>query len=297
MTGIIAVNGIVHKSSEACISALDRGFLFGDNVFEVFVCFNDIVLDIPQHLQRLRSSAEALKIEVPWKDEELSFELTALAKQLNQKKGYLRLVVTRGEGIGIAIPPDCRPNKIVYAFPAQEPPAEYYTKGIKLKLKHSQSSFRGEMSKTGNYLSSIVAMQDALNSGFHDILWCNALGEITEASTANIFFIGREGDDVLIQTPSTYSGILKGITRTTILSILEEAGIRCTQEVISHEELPKYDEAFVCSTVKGLIPIQQIEGHKLHTCRKNSVFNQISRLYQAQLSQKLDLKGSPSQMS
>ena len=117
-------------------------------------------------------------------------------------------------------------------------------------------------------------------SGFDDVIWCNSESEITESTTANLFFIGRHGDLVEISTPSLRSGILKGITRETILTLLNSAKIPARELIVYKDELPRFDEAFCCSTVKGLIPITKIDKHQLHTLRANSTFRHINRLFQ-----------------
>ncbi|NRA43674.1 MAG: aminotransferase class IV [Oligoflexales bacterium] len=281
MDGIIAVNGEYFDPKSASIPALDRGFLFGDNVFEVFVGFKDKVLDLGPHLSRLRQSAELLHLPIPWSDEELKFELLSLAERLDMPKIYLRLVVTRGSGVGLELPNPCVPHKIIYGLPANSLPEKVYREGVRLRLFELPHTERTAMAKTGNYLRSILAMEKAKKEGFSDVMWNNSAGEITEASTANIFFIGRQGDYVTVTTPSVKSGILKGITRATVLSLLQKARIPVEESIIYKDELAKYDEAFLCSTVKGLVPLAQINSHQFHTVRNNSIFKHINRLYQS----------------
>ena len=281
MDGIIAVNGEYFDPKSASIPALDRGFLFGDNVFEVFVGFKGKVLDVAPHLSRLRQSAELLQLPIPWSDDELKFELLSLAERLDVPKVYLRLVVTRGSGVGLEFPDPCIPHKILYGLPANPLPDNIYKEGVRLRLFELPHTERTAIAKTGNYLRSILAMEKAKKEGYSDVMWSNSAGEITEASTANIFFIGRQGDYVSVTTPSVQSGILKGITRATVLSLLQRARIPVEESIIYKDELAKYDEAFLCSTVKGLVPLSQINSHKFHTVRKNSVFKHINRLYQS----------------
>ena len=281
MDGIIAVNGEYFDPKSASIPAMDRGFLFGDNVFEVFVGFKGKVLDLGPHLRRLRESAEMLQLPIPWTDEELKFEILSLAERLNMPKIYLRLVVTRGSGVGLEFPKPCVPHKIIYGLAASLLPEKVYQDGVRLRLFELPLTERTAVAKTGNYLRSILAMEKAKKEGYSDVMWCNSAGEITEASTANIFFIGRQGDYVSVTTPSVQSGILKGITRATVLSLLKKAKIPVEESIVYKEELAKYDEAFLCSTVKGLIPLVQINNHQFHTVRKNSIFKHIGRLYQS----------------
>jgi branched-subunit amino acid aminotransferase/4-amino-4-deoxychorismate lyase len=298
MNGLISVNNIVTLPEKARISPLDRGFLFSDQVFEALVSFGHTILDISHHLQRLRDSAEEFDIKIPWSDEELKFELQHLVEQVNAPKINLRLVVTRGTGMGLNIPTAMTPNKIIYATPARLEDPKIYNTGIGLKRKRLPYVDRGAHPKTGNYLRSILGLRDAKAEGYDDVVWSNSEGELTEASTANIFLIGRIGDEVEICTPSISSGILEGITRATIIRLLTNAGIRVSQEIVFIDELPRFDEAFVCSTIRGLVPINRIDKHILHSCRPTAVFRKIESLFltwiQSQLGQRVDWNtGSP----
>src|SRR5690606_30973975 len=98
---LISVNGEIQPAEKAKVSALDRGFLFGDNIFETLVGFHGRILDVSPHLARLRQSAEDLLIDIPWSDEALQFEMESLAAEVAEPKIFIRLVVTRGEGLGL----------------------------------------------------------------------------------------------------------------------------------------------------------------------------------------------------
>lgn len=279
MNGLISINGHISKPEEAKISVFDRGFQFGDSIFEVMVGFHGIILETKEHLERLRSSADKVGIPIPWSNAELESELKELSQKLKSPKNYFRLVITRGISQGIGQELSSTPNKIIYALEAQPVPERFLREGIKLKRKNSIEHNRNEHAKTSNYLNSIVAIEQAKKEGFDDILWTNIDGEITEASTANVFFIGRQGDLVEIVTPPARSGLLKGITRSRVISLLTQAKIRSDEMIISQDELARFDEAFICSTVKGLIPVKQIDKKTFHTTRTNSVFKHINRLY------------------
>ncbi len=279
MSGLVSVNGKITSPELAAVPALDRGFLFGDNVFEVFVCFGDQVLDMKPHLSRLRASAESLRMTIPWSDDELEFELNTLSEQVSESKKYLRLVVTRGEGLGLRIPANAKPNRFIYCFPAAVEKPEVYKEGFALRKSLKSGGERGAAAKTGNYLSSILAMEKAESEGFNDILWSNSDGELTEASTANIFFMSRAGDNIEFITPAAHSGILLGITRGTMIDLMRGAGIPVKEEIVFADEIPRFDEAFLCSTVRGLVPVNRIDRHKMHSARNGSVFRHIERLF------------------
>ncbi len=279
MEGLIAINGNITAPDAAVVPAMDRGLLYGDGVFEVFVAFADKILDLEQHLTRLRSSAAALEFEIPWSDAELTFELEELVRRVQAPKKYIRLAVTRGSGLSLKLPAGGRPNKYVYCLPANVESAKVYREGLSLKRMIKAGATRGAAPKTGNYLTSVLGVAKAQKEGFDEILWTNAEGEVTEAATANIFFLSRQGDQVHFVTPPAQSGILLGITRATLIDLMRNAGIPVHEQMIFADELPRFDEAFLCSTVRGLVPVAAIDKHRLHSAREGSVFRQIERLY------------------
>lgn len=216
---------------------------------------------------------------VPWSDTELAFELTTLAEQLAAAKAYIRLVFTRGDGLGLRPPPGAKPRRIVYAFPAPLEAAKTYGDGIALKRAVKPGAMRGAAPKTANYLETILALERAQSEGFDDVLWSNADAEVTEAASANVFFVARQGDLVEFVTPPAHSGLLLGITRETIIRLLGNAKIPVHEQIVHADELPRFDEAFVCSTVRGLVPVNRIDKHKLHTARAGAVFRHVERLF------------------
>lgn len=279
MPSYISVNGHISTPAAARISPLDRGFLFGDNVFEVIVCFHGQTLDLNDHLERLRKSAAMIDLEIPFPNEQLKFEIESLCEMLNTKKGYIRLVVTRGEGLGLKTKAPFTPNRVIYAMETKPENPDIFAHGMKAAVRQQSFTERGASAKTGNYLKSITELKKVSEQGFEDLIWVNAEGEVTEATTSNIFFIGREGDLVEIATPHAQSGILLGITRKRIISLLTKAQIKVTERPILREEIAGFDEAFLCSTVRGLVPLSQIGRHKLHTARDKAVFRHIERLF------------------
>jgi branched-subunit amino acid aminotransferase/4-amino-4-deoxychorismate lyase len=279
MNGLVSVNGKISAPQDAVVPALDRGFLFSDAVFEGLVGFHDKLLDAPRHLARLRDSAEAMGLTVPWSDAELAFEMQARMDQVPGAKKNVRLVVTRGNGLGLGVSAAMKPNKVIYCFETAAASRKAYDEGFALKRLVKPGATRGAAPKTANYQQSILAVQRAEAEGFADILWTNAESEVTESSIANVFLIARQGDLVEIVTPPAASGILLGITRDTLIKLLGRASIPVREQVVFADELARFDEAFLCSTVRGLVPVNRIDRHKLFTLRPNSVYRHIERLF------------------
>lgn len=286
-TGKISVNGHITAPEDAVISATDRGFLLGDMIFEVLVAYGQTIIGLDAHLARLREGAERIGLELTLSDAELKFEMQSLVELTAYPKSYLRLTITRGNGAGVRPHAGTPPSRVIHCYPAPEIPSRLEAEGLKITLRHQNYTRREALIKTANYLDSISQLVTLKDGGFDDVLWCNSEGELTETSSANVFLLGRMGDLVEIATPGSYSGLLEGITRGRIITLLENANIPVTVRTIYHEEIPRFDEGFVCSSVRGLIPIAQIDGHKLHSARKTSTFRHILRLYQSWLAAEL----------
>ncbi len=276
MSGLISINGRITPIASAGIPAEDRGFAYGDGVFETFVAFHGQCIAKEMHYARLREGCETLGIAIPWNDLEFDFEIDEMLRQVSAPKAVIRIVVTRGSGLGLIPKKGMIPNKYIYVMSTD---GVARADGLRLEAKKNSGITREPQAKGLCYASSIKAMMQAEKRGVDDILWMNGEDEITESSSANIFFIGRQGDLVDIHTPSSYSGLLEGITRKIILELLGRAKIKAEETVIYYDELARYDEAFLCSSVKGLVPIKLIDNHVLHTLKGNSVFRKIEQLF------------------
>lgn len=279
MDGIVSINGRVQPLAQAKISVLDRGFLFGDGIFEVLVGFNKKLIALEKHLTRLRYSGKSINLELPWSDEEMGKEVLDVYSRTEYPKSYVRIGVTRGEGLGI-VPGNSSYNKLIYILPSQPSPAHFYNEGICVKTESKQSTVRGPSIKNPFYLPSIVKMID-IKDEYDDVLWVNPEQEITEAATSNVFFVGREGHASFVETPALDSGLLGGITRQIVIELLRENGVEVRERTILLEELAGFDEAFLTSTIRGLVPIRRIDDKKFESTRATALFHKISAIFQA----------------
>ncbi len=283
MSSYVMINGHIHPEMQAVLPALDRGFLYGDCIYEVFAAKDGVLIDFESHIERLRRSAQIHEIPVPWSNEVLRFDIDHMLSIEPSEYAHIRLVVSRGIG-GPLIPlGPMKPERYLYyksiPFPQYLPDME----GVKLKTRRHPAHQREDVAKTNNYLSAISQTMLAAKEGYDDVLWMSPDGELTECAAANVFFLSRTGDLVEIATAPVASGILPGVTRSRIIELLTQAKIPVTERVVTIEELPRFDEAFVSSSVRLLRPVSLIDKHKLHSCRKNAIFWHIHRLYNSWL--------------
>jgi len=279
----MTVNSIYYASingrpvSEGHSLPLDhRALWYGDGVFETMAIREGILLKPQLHLDRLRIHADRAAIEVPWDDDFLLKEMTSAVMSINPENAVLRLMIFR-EG-GLSLQEDGTTGRLMLITNAPQIPDAIYKTGIKIKSKAIFPSNQPSR-KSLNWSDTIIELRRISAHGYHDLLWHQAEQGILEASAANIFLLGRHGDLVEIATPPINDQIIAGTTRQVLINLLNSAKIPVTIRPIAIEELPRFDEAFLTSTIKGIVPIAFIDKKQFYTTRPNATFHHIKRLY------------------
>lgn len=264
MNLLVNVNGEI--APIASIPVLDRGFLYGDSVYEVVRTFNGKPFALQEHLDRLRQSAAYCYLEVPWSDAQIGTEVDKTLRQANFAEAYIRIVVTRGAEPEISLQPgpEIQPSLIIIVKAIAPEPA-LNPKGTHLcllpRLRNDQQAL-SPAAKTGNYLNNILAQMEATQQGADDALMLNARGELTEATTSNLWLVEKG----VVRTPAVETGILHGITRYFLLQILREHQIPHEEAVLKPESLWTAEEGFLSSSVRLIMPIAKIDDYRLPQC-------------------------------
>lgn len=256
----------------------DRGFRFGWRVMTTMLAVESKLIDFDWHIERLVAHAELMGLAQGIRADVMRFELESLLQGSKRAACRIYLTADRG-GIKEAITTVER-----WVHVEELPPAVSSTTGLKLQPQVEAGWSRGSKLKTGFYTHALPALPRAQAQGFDDILWCNSDHELAEVTTANIFLIGRDGDLVEIATPPESSGVLSGITKRRLIQLLTASKIPVTERVIYKEEIPRFDEAFITSSLAGPVPVAAIGNHKLQTMRPTAVFSHIQRLWNTWLS-------------
>lgn len=262
-------------SSLACIPLNSRALWYGDGVFETIATIDGLPLKPEMHLERLRLGAAACDLEVPWSDDTLLKEIYQASQHVSGR-GILRFMIYRGGSLGLHAQGPT--ERLIYIEPYNQRSDQELMEGVSLKLK-STSKNSLKTRKSLDWSDTIIELRRVARQQFSDILWHDPDTGILEASSSNVFFLGREGDLVEIATPPLNSGILPGTTRAVLIELLSSAKIPVTERQIYPDEIPRFDECFLTSSIKGLTPVTKLNQQTFYTLRKNSTFHHINRLY------------------
>lgn len=287
-------NGRLHAATEPSLSPLDRGFLYGDAIYEVWRTYHSVVFAWHEHWARLESSARALHLSLPWSSETLFREVhrtvTAYRVDASGAAGeevYIRLQISRGIGaIGLDIALADQPEFVLLVQPCPRIAAEKLQSGLVLsiatELRRNPVDSLSPGWKTGNYLNNILCLREARTRGADEVVILNHAGEVTEAAVSNVGFI-RDGELI---TPPLASGILRGITRSLLLDrIAPAAGVAVHEIAIRPEDLPGMQECFLLSSTKDITPVVAIDrtrfavGPETVTTRLKAQFASYAREY------------------
>lgn len=257
---LVYIDGRLVPESEARVSVLDHGFLYGDGVFEGIRVYGGRIFRFHEHLDRLWNSARVLRLSIPWSREEVE-QATIETLQANElTDAYIRLIVSRGVG-DLGLDPDhCpKPSLIIITRGIQIYPEEMYRKGLRVitsSVRRTSGAALPPQAKTMNYLNNIMGKIEAKNSGFIEAIMLNSEGFVVEGTSDNLF-IFRENQ---LLTPDIHSGALPGITRGVVIDLAREQGIEVDTPLITKFDLYTSDECFLTGTAAEVIPVVEIDG-------------------------------------
>jgi len=260
------IDGALRSLDEAQISAFDRGFQLGDGVFETLRARRGRVTEVEAHLGRLRHSAGGLEIPLPPDATETiarGIDEVLAAEELNGPDGdaAIRITVSRGTYFGRGLlPPDEAPPPtiVIQAWPVAPPPPGHLDAGLHLatsRVRRDPSSPLAAL-KTTSRADYVYARLEARKAGADDALFLTTDGHLSEATSANLFLIRG----IELATPSLSAAILPGTTRDWILGWAARVGLHANEALLLPEDLATADEAFLSSSVAGILPVTRFDG-------------------------------------
>lgn len=284
MTTRVSIDGVIHDEKTAVVPVFDRGFLYGDSVFETLRTSGGKPVDGARHLERLARSAASLGF-APTPTEVVARELDAALAAAAHPESYVRVMLTRGEGpAGLDPALVGAPRRVIIVQPLHLPAPEVYERGVRAvvaALERVSARALDPSVKSGNYLNSILAVAEARARGADEAILCNPAGAIAEAAAANVFVV-RAGR---VQTPPLTAGILPGITRRRVLELCAQAGLAADEVDLAPEALRGADEAFLTSSIRGLVPVTTVDDRAVGSGRPGPVTLELRRRYDAFLAE------------
>jgi branched-chain amino acid aminotransferase len=267
------VDGELHAAAGPHLSVFDRGFQLGDGLFETLRARGGRVTELAEHAARLRRSAGGLAIALPDDIEDrLADGIAALlaAEGLDGPDGdaSIRVTVSRGPWAsrGLLPPASVRltATVVIQAWPVVPPPADHLERGLALVASAVRRDPANPIVtlKTTSRADYVYARLEARRAGAEDAVFLTLTGHLSEGTTANIFLVRTGADGVTeLATPALDCAILPGTTRSWLLRWAAGAGLRPVEGWLTPDELAAADEAFLSSSVAGVLPVTRFNGH------------------------------------
>lgn len=255
------IDGRFIPFGEPCLAAGERGFLYGDGLFETVRLYGARPFAWERHAARLAEGCRVLGI--PYPEREIAAGLEAVLGAGDDNAGSLRLTVTRGANPpgarGMLPHPGMRPTVVITARPGEPYPAEAYRSGqravtVSWPRNHLSPIVR---LKSLNYLENILGRQEAAAAGADEGIFFNLRGELAEGTTSNVFLVFGDGR---IATPPAESGLLPGIARSIALALGSGLGLAAGEQVITRREFDRAREAFLTNSLLGVMPLVSCDG-------------------------------------
>ncbi len=262
---LINMNGRMVPKEEARISVFDHGLLYGDGVFEGIRIYSGNIFKLKEHIDRLYDSAKAIMMKIELTKEQMIREHVRTVKANRLKDGYIRTVVTRGEGDLGLDPRKCKQGSFYFiiADGITLYPAEHYEKGLSITTVAARRNVAEALDpkiKSLNYLNNILAKIEAINHGSIEAIMINQQGFVAEATGDNVFIL-RRGE---LRTPDLSSGCLDGITRETVMEIARSMKMKVKECVMTRYDLYTADECFLTGTAAEIIPVVRIDNREIN---------------------------------
>lgn len=294
MTTLVLVDGALHEPADAKVSVFDRGFLYGDSVFETVRTYDGEPFALAEHLARLERSAARVFIDLPVPTSTIADEVARAVMLAGNRESYVRVMVTRGSGpLGLDTGFEAKPLRVIIVGPLVPPSDEAYERGISVVTFRTQrvaEATDAAGTKVGNYLVAVLAMRKARNEGGSEALIVDQQGNIVEGATSNLFAV--TGGTLV--TPPEAAGILPGITRAVLLDLARELAWPVELRPLPVDEALRADELFVCSSIRELLPVVRVDGRPIASGEVGPTSRKLLRAFREKVRRIQGLRRAPS---
>jgi branched-chain amino acid aminotransferase len=279
----VMIDGELRAPGAQLVSVFDRGFLYGDSVFETLRTYAGEPFGLTEHIDRLARSAALVFIELPVARTTLEAEVRAAVAAGQNPESYVRVMVTRGQG-ALGLDPGLaeRPTRVIIVQPLVTPPEHHYSEGvaaITYRTQRQADATSAVGAKVGNYLVSVLAMREASRVGAVEALIVDARGAVLEGGTSNVFLV----HDGRLITPDVSAGILPGITRAHVLEVAQALGVTVELRTPTVSEAQAADELFITSSIRELMPVVRLDDRSIGKGKPGPVFARLRAAFRARV--------------
>lgn len=273
------VGGRYVREDRAVVPVLDRGLILGDGIFETVRVKAGIPEFFADHFARLESSAKLVRMRLPWSLEDLESICAGVCRRSKLSDASVRLTITRGAYRGTLSDTGDPPRLVVTCASADHLDPSLYERGVAVSIaSFPRVHAIDPRVKATAYLPAVLARLEADEQSCYESMFLDPRGRILELSTAN-FFAVRDGE---VLTPPLRLGILAGVTRKAILRLARAQGLRAKEAILRPEDLSQWQEAFLTSAVRGVIPIVKLAGRRVGTGRPGAVTKSLMSAFRAE---------------
>lgn len=273
------LNGTFMPLDEVKISPLDRGFLFGEGIYEVIPCYEKTMIAWQLHVDRLWQGLSALDINAGFNESQLHFWCKTLVEKNAEPNQSIYIHVSRGveskrfhawDNSGLATLFMMTNTLAVAAAPDLQSVIPLHVKA-ELDFRWRRCNI-----KSTSLLGNVLHFQDAIESGNHEVLLMDEHRRVTEASTSNIFMVSGQK----VMTPPLSSALLPGVTRSIMLSILRSrTDFEVVETDITFDQVLEADEIWLTSSTKGVVPVVKVNGQQIADGTPGNVWLTAAKLY------------------
>ena len=281
--GVIWLDGKMVPWREAKIHVLTHTLHYGMGVFEGVRAYDaeggTAIFRLQEHTDRLFQSAHILDMKIPFTPDEISAAQLAAVRENNLQSAYIRPMCFYGsEGMGLRAD-NLKVHTMIAAWSwGSYLGDENMEKGIRIRVssftRHHVNATMCRAKANGNYMNSMMALQEALHDGYDEALLLDASGFVMEGSGENIFIV-RDG---VLYTPDLTSA-LDGITRRTVMQMAEEIGLKVVEKRITRDEVYIADEAFFTGTAAEVTPIREIDNRAIGNGGRGPITEKLQTMY------------------
>ncbi len=275
----VFINGRFVSASGASVSVFDRGFNYGDGLFETMKARGGRVLFLKDHLERMKHGARALGIPAgPLRQRDMEEKIKKLLQANGLLKGdaYVRVTLTRGMDTDGPLPR--RGTAPTLVITARAIDAEKISRKQKRGIRAVTLETRPPSiprAKTLNHLPSVLGRMEARRRGASEGLFVGPDGRLTEGTSTNLFLVFGG----LLKTPPLSDGLLPGVTRKKVLDVAGAGGIRTVETTLFTSDLERCSEAFLTNSILDIVPLVRVDDKSIAGGRSGSVTKRIQRLY------------------